>query len=88
MELLNWFKKPVKWWAGLALIVVGMPLVRGVEGCENCKLFGAIIIFTGLAMVMLFGKVDSSKNDSTLSQDDEEFKDGTDDHSKSGGPKA
>lgn len=85
MELLNWFKKPLKWWVGLALIIAGTPLVRGIEDCENCKLFGAIIIFTGLAMVMLFGKVDTSKNDSTLSEDNEQA---PDDESNSDDPKS
>jgi len=56
MELLNWLKKPLSWWAGIALIIVGTVLVRGVEGCEYCVPFGAALIFTGLAMVMVFGK--------------------------------
>ena len=58
MELLNWFKKPLRWWMGIALIVLGTVLVRGVEGCAYCVEAGATLIFMGLMAVLLFGKVE------------------------------
>jgi len=67
VELLNWFKKPLKWWAGLALIVVGTIFVRGVEGCEYCVPMGALLTFTGIAMALFFGKV---KTDEEKNKDD------------------
>jgi len=57
MELLNWLRKPLRWWIGIALIVLGTVLVRGVDGCEYCVPFGAGIIFLGLAIATLFGSV-------------------------------
>ena len=57
MELLNWFKKPLNWWGGLALIIGGTWLVRGVDGFESAVPVGATAIFIGLAMVLFFGKV-------------------------------
>jgi hypothetical protein len=57
MELLNWLKKPLRWWIGIALIVLGTILVRGVDGCEYCVPFGASVIFLGLMAVLFFGKL-------------------------------
>jgi hypothetical protein len=57
MELLNWFKKPLNWWLGLALIVNGTWLVRGVEGWESAVPIGAASIVAGLVMVVFFGKL-------------------------------
>ena len=61
MELLNWFKKPLNWWLGLALVINGTWLVRGVEGWEYGVVIGATSIFVGLIMVTVFGKVKKSE---------------------------
>ncbi len=61
MELLNWFKKPLNWWLGLALIVNGTWLVRGVEGWENAVPVGATSIVVGLVMVVFLGKLKENK---------------------------
>ena len=60
MELLNWFKKPLNWWLGLALVINGTWLVRGVDGWQYSVEIGATSIFVGLVMIVVFGKVKSS----------------------------
>lgn len=57
MELLNWFKKPLNWWLGLALVINGTWLVRGVDGWQYSVEIGATSIVVGLVMVIVFGKV-------------------------------
>lgn len=57
MELLNWLKKPLSWWIGMALTVAGTILMRGVDGCSYCVELGGAIVFIGLAIVLFFGKV-------------------------------
>lgn len=57
MELLNWFKKPLNWWLGLALVINGTWLVRGVDGWQYSVEIGATSIFVGLIMIVVFGKV-------------------------------
>jgi hypothetical protein len=57
MELLNWFKKPLNWWIGLALVINGTWLVRGVQGWESAVPIGGTSIAVGLLMVVVFGKV-------------------------------
>ena len=61
MELLNWFKKPLRWWFGILLIVVGTIFVRGIEGCSYCVEAGATAIFLGLMAVLLFGKTEEDQ---------------------------
>ena len=57
IELLNWFKKPLNWWLGLALVINGTWLVRGVDGWQYSVEIGATSIFVGLIMIVVFGKV-------------------------------
>ena len=57
MELLNWFKKPLNWWLGLALVVNGTWLVRGIEGWVYSVPVGAISIVVGLLMVVMLGRI-------------------------------
>ena len=57
MELLNWFKKPLNWWLGLALVINGTWLVRGIDGWQYSVEIGATSIVVGLVMVIVFGKV-------------------------------
>ncbi len=57
MELLNWFKKPLNWWLGIALVVNGTWLVRGIDGWAGAVPVGATSIVVGLLMVVFLGKV-------------------------------
>lgn len=61
MELLNWFKKPLKWWAGLVLIVLGTILMRQVYTWEWAQAVGGGVVFVGIVMVLLFGRVKHTK---------------------------
>lgn len=63
MELLNWFKKPLKWWVGLAFIVLGTILMRQVHDFEWAQTVGGLIVFVGIVMVLLFGRIISSKEE-------------------------
>jgi len=57
MELLNWFKKPLRWWIGIVLIIAGTVLMRGIDGCHYCVEAGGITVFLGLVAVLFFGKL-------------------------------
>jgi hypothetical protein len=62
MELLNWFKKPINWWIGLALVINGTWLLRDTNGWEHSVVVGGISVVLGLILVMVFGRVDSTSN--------------------------
>lgn len=57
MELLNWFKKPFKWWIGFTFIVLGTILMRQVHTWAWTQPVGATMVFVGIVMVLLFGRV-------------------------------
>jgi membrane-bound ClpP family serine protease len=63
MELLKWFKKPVKWWVGLLLIVLGTILMRQVYVWEWAQPVGGATVFVGIVMVLLFGRVRTETNE-------------------------
>jgi len=57
MELLNWFKKPLKWWLGLALVVIGTIVMRQVHSADWAQPLGGALVFVGIIMVLLFGRI-------------------------------
>lgn len=63
MELLNWFKKPIKWWVGLVLIILGTVLMRQVYVWPWAQPVGGCAVFVGIVMVLLFGRVKADKHD-------------------------
>lgn len=64
MELLNWFKKPLNWWLGLALVINGGYLVRGIDGWDAAIPVGAASIVVGLVMIVFLGKVKNTDSES------------------------
>lgn len=63
MELLNWFKKPIKWWIGFVLIILGTVLMRQVYVWSWAQPVGGCAVFVGIVMVLLFGRVKADKHD-------------------------
>lgn len=57
MGLLTWFKKPLKWWLGLTLVVFGTLIMRQVHVWEWAQVAGASMVFVGIVMVLLFGRI-------------------------------
>lgn len=51
------FGLPAKWWIGLALIVLGTVLMRQVYSWEWAQAVGGGVVFVGIVMVLLFGRV-------------------------------
>lgn len=62
MELLNWFKKPIKWWVGLALIIAGTIVMRQAGVWSWAQSVGAGVVFVGIVMVLLFGRINPKNN--------------------------
>lgn len=57
MELLNWFKKPLEWWLGLALVVIGTIVMRQVHSVDWAQPVGGVLVFVGIIIVLMFGRV-------------------------------
>ena len=57
MELLNWFKKPLKWWLGLVLIVIGTIVMRQTGVWPWAQPVGGGVVFIGIVMMLLFGRI-------------------------------
>ncbi|WP_283789133.1 hypothetical protein QNI23_015535 [Bermanella sp. WJH001] len=66
MELLNWFKKPLKWWMGLTLIVLGTILMRQTYVWSWAQPVGGCVVFVGIVMVLLFGRINPQKNNNDV----------------------
>lgn len=62
MELLNWFKKPLKWWLGLVLIVAGTILMRQAYVWSWAQPVGGGVVFIGIVMMLLFGRINPKNN--------------------------
>ena len=62
MELLNWFKKPLKWWTGLTLIVLGTLLMRQAYVWPWAQPVGGGVVFIGIVMMLLFGRINPKNN--------------------------
>jgi len=55
MELRYWFKKSIKWWIGLAFIILGTVVMRQVGVIPYAQEVGGAMVFLGLGMVLFFG---------------------------------
>ena len=66
MELLNWFKKPLKWWMGLTLIVLGTIVMRQAYVWSWAQPVGGFMVFVGIVMMLLFGRINPQKNNNDV----------------------